>query len=155
MSIDSWMDTEDVVHIHNEELFSHEKNKIVPSAATWMQLEWSTKWGKFEREKTNTIYNLHVESKMNLSIKQKQTRRHREQTCGCQGGGSQKRDWVGVGVIGRKLLYTEGMNNKVLLCSTENYVQCPIINHNGKEYLKKEYVRIYMYNWIALLYSRN
>ena len=24
---------------------------------------------------------------MNLSMKQKQTHRHREQTCGCQGGG--------------------------------------------------------------------
>ena len=24
---------------------------------------------------------------MNISMKQKQTQRHREQTCGCQGGG--------------------------------------------------------------------
>ena len=30
---------------------------------------------------------------MNLSMKKKQTHRHREQTCGCQGGG---RDGVGV-----------------------------------------------------------
>ena len=27
---------------------------------------------------------------MNLSMKQKQTHGHREQTCGCQGGGVQK-----------------------------------------------------------------
>ena len=44
---------------------------------------------------------------MNLSIKQKQIHRHREQTCGCQGG------WVGGGLdwesgINRcKLLYIE------------------------------------------------
>ena len=32
-------------------------------------------------------------------------------------------------------------DNKVLLYSTGNYIQCPDINHNGKEY-KKEYVGI-------------
>ena len=35
------------------------------------------------------------------------------------------------------LLYTEWINNKVLLCSTGNYVQYPMINHNGKEYEKE------------------
>ena len=43
-----------------------------------------------------------------------------------------------------KLLYIEWINNKVLLYSTENYIQYPIINHNGKEYLKKECVYIYV-----------
>ena len=28
------------------------------------------------------------------------------------------------------------MNNKVLLYTTRNYIQCPMINHNGKEYEK-------------------
>ena len=32
---------------------------------------------------------------MNLSMKQKQTHRHGEQTCGCQAGGEQGRDGVG------------------------------------------------------------
>ena len=36
-----------------------------------------------------------------------------------------------------KLLYRECINNKVLLYSTENYIQYPVINHNGKEYGKK------------------
>ena len=31
---------------------------------------------------------------MNLSTKQKQTHRYREQTCGCQGGGG-KEGWIG------------------------------------------------------------
>ena len=43
-----------------------------------------------------------------------------------------------VGVSIRKLLYIEWINNKVLLYSTENYIQYPMINHNGKEYLKKK-----------------
>ena len=33
---------------------------------------------------------------MNLFMKQKQTHRHREQTCGCQGGGRMGRDGLGV-----------------------------------------------------------
>ena len=33
---------------------------------------------------------------MNLSTEQKQTHTHKEQTCGCQGGG--KREWNGLGV---------------------------------------------------------
>ena len=35
-----------------------------------------------------------------------------------------------------KLLYLECINNKVLLCSTGNYIQYPVVNHNGKEYEK-------------------
>ena len=33
------MDKEDVVHVRNVILLRHEKNKIMPFAATWMQLE--------------------------------------------------------------------------------------------------------------------
>ena len=41
-------------------------------------------------------------------------------------------------VVGRcKLLYIEWINNKVLMCSTGNYIQYPVINHNGKEYKKR------------------
>ena len=76
-------------------------------------------------------------------MKQKQTHRHREQACGCQGGGGGGgMDWE-AGVSRCKLLYIEWVNNKVLLYSTGNCIQCPVINHNGKEY-KKEC--IYMYN---------
>ena len=35
-------------------------------------------------------------AQMSLSIKQKQTQKHREQTCGCQGG--EEREWGGQGV---------------------------------------------------------
>ena len=80
---------------------------------------------------------------MNLSTKQKQTHRHREQTCGCPGGGAGGgKDWE-FGISRCKLLYTGWLNNKVLLYSTGNYIQYPVINHNGKEYEKE---CIYMYN---------
>ena len=46
-----------------------------------------------------------------------------------------------VGVSRCKLLYTEWINNKVLLYSTENYIQYPMINHNEKEY-KKMYIYV-------------
>ena len=65
------------------------------------------------------------------------THRHREQTCCCQGGGM---DWE-FGVSRCKLLHIEWINNEVLLYSTGNYIQYPVINHNGKEY-EKEYIYI-------------
>ena len=37
------------------------------------------------------------------------------------------------------------MKNNFLLYSTENHIQYPMINHNGKEY-EKEYTYIYMNN---------
>ena len=95
-------------------------------------------------------------TQMNLSTKQKQTHRHREQTCGCQVGVERGMDWE-FGVKRCKLLYT-GWINKVLVNGTGNYIQYPVINHNGKEYEKEFiyiYICIYMYDWITLLYSRN
>ena len=47
------------------------------------------------------------------------------------------------GVSRCKLVYIEWINNKVLLYSTVNHIQYPVINHNGKEYEKE---CIHMYN---------
>ena len=49
-----------------------------------------------------------------------------------------------VGVSRCKLLYTEWIKNKVLLYSTENYIQYLGITYNGKE-SEKEYIYMYMY----------
>ena len=38
----------------------------------------------------------------------------------------------------------EWINNKVLPYSAENYIQYPMINHNGKEYFKKECMYVYI-----------
>ena len=70
-------------------------------------------------------------AQMNLSIKQKQTHRHREQTYGCRGGGGSKLDWE-FGVNRCKLLHLERINNKVLFYSTGNYIQSSGIFHDGK-----------------------
>ena len=69
-------------------------------------------------------------AQMNLPTKQKQTHRRREPTCGCQGGG-RRMDWES-GAGRCKLLHLEWINNKVLLYSTGNYIQYPVINHDGK-----------------------
>ena len=47
------------------------------------------------------------------------------------------------GISRCKLTYVEWINNKVLRYSTENCIQYPVINHNGKEYEKE---CIYMSN---------
>ena len=45
--------------------------------------------------------------------------------------------------VGRhKLFYTAGMINQMLLYSTENHIQCPMINCNGKEYQKRVYTHV-------------
>ena len=78
----------------------------------------------------------------NEPMKQKQTQGHRKQTGGCHGrrvGGGTVWEF---GVSRCKLFYREWINNKVLLYSTGNYIQYPVINHNGKEYI---YIYIYIY----------
>ena len=64
-----------MVHIYNGILLSHKKNKVMPFAATWMDLEIVI-LSEVRQRKTNTIwYRLYVESKkrlqMNLSTKEK------------------------------------------------------------------------------------
>ena len=45
-------------------------------------------------------------------------------------------DWE-FGISRCKLLYIGWINNKVLPYSIGNYIQYPVINHNGKEYEKR------------------
>ena len=68
-----------------------------------------------------------------MGREKKKKKKHREQTCGCQGGG-ERMDWEFV-VSRRKLLHLEWLNNKVLLYSTGNYIQSPETDHDGKEYI--------------------
>ena len=46
------------------------------------------------------------------------------------------------GVSRCKLLYIEWICNKVLLYSTMNCIQHPMISHNGKEYKKRMYIYV-------------
>ena len=53
-----------MVHIYNGILLSHKKNKIMPLAATWMDLE-IVRPSEVSQTETNIIYHLYVESKKN------------------------------------------------------------------------------------------
>ena len=53
-----------------------------------------------------------------------------------QGGGSGTTDWE-FGVGRRKLSHFEWISNKVLRYSTGNYIQSLGVEHDGKEYEKK------------------
>ena len=82
-------------------------------------------------------------TQMNLPSKQKQTHRYREEICDCQGrkGRGGRMAWE-FGISRCRLVYIERIN-KVLLDSTGNCTQYPVLNHNGKEYEKE---CIHMYN---------
>ena len=56
-------------------------------------------------------------------------------------GGVGGMDWE-FGTSRCKLLYIEWISNKVQLCSTGNYIQYPVINHNGKEMKKNVYIQV-------------
>ena len=65
-------------------------------------------------------------------------------------GGRGGIDWES-GISRCKLVYTGWINNKVLLYSTGNSIQYPVIFHDGKEYEKEciyiyVYIHTYMYN---------
>ena len=72
----------------------------------------------------------------------------------CSPGGRRGEEgWVGSWGLADANYYTENgewINNKVLVCSTGNYIQYPGINHNGKEYLKK---KVCMYKIESLCYT--
>lgn len=85
---------------------------------------------------------------MNLSMRQKHTQGHTEQTGGRYGGWGEMGAEAGVGRC--KLSRTEWID-KVRLYSTENYSQYPMVNIIEK--IKKE--SIYACNSIPFLYSRN
>ena len=75
----------------------------MPFATTWMELEILILNEVSQKEK-NTYHMISLicgtpnMAQMKLSVKQKQTCRHRKQTWGCQGGGGRK--WNGWEVWG-------------------------------------------------------
>ena len=66
---------------------------------------------------------------MNLSTEQKETHRHREQTCGCQGGGGGN----GMDGVSRcKLFHLEWISNEVPLYSKGNSIQSFVIKQDRR-----------------------
>ena len=118
---------------------------------------YHTKWNKSERERQipyDITYMWNLKYDTNELIYETKRDSHIENKVMVTKGERDQRDKVGVPGISRyKLLYIKQINNKLLLYSTGNYIQCPLINHNGKEY-EKEYVYIYIYNWITAVYQK-
>ena len=80
MSINKGMNKEDVVHIYNEILLSHKKNKIMPPATPWIS--------QTERQISYDItymWNLKKMIQMSLFTKQKPMYRIQKQTYGYKG----------------------------------------------------------------------
>ena len=73
-------------------------------------------------------------TQVNLSMKHKHRQNRLVAAMGVGVGGGIEWEF---GISRCKLLYTEWINNKVLLYSTVNYIQYVVISHNGKEYFKK------------------
>ena len=123
----------------------------------WLGFHYASdkKWNKdaffkFHRTFFQALKNEHFR---NLSMKEKQTQRHREQICGCQGEGGYRGGWGGSLRLA-DANYTERMNKQ----------QGPTVQHRElypvswdrpwwKILWEKECKS--MYDWVTMLHSRN
>ena len=144
MSIDRWMHKEDVVHIYSGILLSHKKewNNVICTNMDATS-DYHTEWSKSERERQIPYDNTYTwnlkygtnepvyKTKIDSQIQRTDLwlPRGKRVGQGCIGS----LGWVDVNY---SILYTGWINNTVLLYSTGNYIQYPVINHNGKEYIK-------------------
>ena len=92
---------------------------------------------KTSNSASDDISQFHSSFIIKKDIKHKKDRNRHRLPSGKGGGGQM--DW-GFGISRCQLLHMEWINNKVLLYSIRNYMQYPMIKHNGKEY-KKECVK--------------
>ena len=72
-------------------------------------------------------------TQMNLSTKQRLTDIEIRLRLPMERGSGGGMIWE-LGISRCKLLYIEWINNKDLLYITGNYIQYPVLNHDGKEY---------------------
>ena len=77
-------------YIYTMEYYSViKKKKIIPFAATWMELDTHTKWNKSEGERQipyDITYIWNLKYGTNEPIYRKETHGLGKQTCTCQGG---------------------------------------------------------------------
>uniref|UniRef100_A0A8D1C830 DUF1725 domain-containing protein n=1 Tax=Sus scrofa TaxID=9823 RepID=A0A8D1C830_PIG len=123
-STDKWIK---MWYIYTTEYYSAiKKNKIMPFAATWMELETLT-MSEVSQEKKDKYYMIsliicNLTYGTNEPFHRKENYGLGEQTCGRQrGGGESGMDWD-FGVNRCKLLPLEWISNKILLYSTGNYI---------------------------------
>ena len=134
------MGKEDMVYVYNG-ILTIKKNEIMPFVAMWMDLEINilsevSQRGKDRYHMISLIRERNLKYDTNEHIYKPETDSQTQKTdlwlprgkWGWRSMGSE------FGTSRCKLLYIEWINNKVLLYSTGNYIQYPVINHNGKEY---------------------
>ena len=123
--------------MYNEIYSVMKKNKIMPFAATWMQLKIIilSEISQKEKDKYHTTYmwNLKYGTDEPNYKTEADSQTQRIDLWLPRAGGGRGMDWES-GVGRCKLLHLEWINNKALMCSTVNYIEYPVINHTGKEY---------------------
>ena len=96
-------------------------------------------WGKKERQIPYGItymWNLKYDTNQHIYKTNRLTDTENRCVVAKGEGGWGREDWE-FGISRCKLLCIGWINNKVLLYSTGNYIQYPVINCNGKEYEKE------------------
>ena len=105
------------------------KDKIMPFAATWMELE-TLILSEVRKGKTNTTYIQNLIYGTKEHFHRKENHGLGKQTCGClMGGGGSGRDWE-LGLIRHNL---EWIYKEILLNSIENYVQILMLQQKKGE----------------------
>ena len=100
--------------------------------------DYHIKWSKSERERQipyHITYMWNLKYDPNELIYKTETESQTEKTylwLPKEEGSGGRMDWE-FGISRCKLLYIQWMKNMVLLYSTGNYIQYPVVNHNGKE----------------------
>ena len=131
---DEWI--KEMWYIYTMEYYSAmKKNKIMPSAAIWSQLQIII-LSEVRKKKTDTVwYNLHVESKIwhKWTYLQNRNRLTENKLVVAKGDrGGEGLQWE-FGVSRRKLWHIELISNKDLLYSTGNYNQHTVMEKNMKK----------------------
>ena len=107
----------------------------MPFAATWMELETFILSEVSQKEKAKNPYDItyiwNLIGGTNEPFHRKENHGLGEQTCGCQGGGGWSGMYEVLGDNRCKLLPLEWINNEILLCSTGNYVQSLMMEHDN------------------------
>ena len=130
-----------MVCMYNGIMLSHIKEWNNTFAAIWTDLEIIIlKWSKSERNRQapyDITYMWNLKCGTSELIYETETDTDIENWFAVAKGKGGRGGRVWEFGIGRcKLLYTWWINNMVLLCSTENNIQYPVMNHNRKEYVK-------------------